>query len=98
VRHDDLRRLIDCGLRVVALNLTTILGLQDAALRLAGLLAASFLALLFRLFSASHLFCGGGTVNVVLPENLAADMAAKRAGSRPMWRSCRSWCLGANRN
>jgi len=41
---------------------------------------------------------GGGTVNVVLPENLAADMAARHAGSRPMWRSCRSWCLGANRN
>jgi len=40
----------------------------------------------------------GGTVNVVLPENLAADMAARHAGSRPMWRSCRSWCLGANRN
>jgi hypothetical protein len=27
---------------------------------------------------------GGGTGNVVLPENLAVDMAARRAGSRPM--------------
>jgi hypothetical protein len=40
---------------------------------------------------ALALMTGGGTVNVVLPENLAADMAARRAGSRPMWRSCRSW-------
>ena len=47
---------------------------------------------------AQALMTGGGTVNVVLPENLAADMAARRGGSRPMWRSCRSWCLGANRN
>src|SRR5437762_13508426 len=78
VSDDGLLRSIDCGLRVIALDVT-ILGLQDAALRfgevalrlavlllfrrrrwLAGLLAAFFLALLFRLFAASHLFCGGG--------------------------------------
>jgi len=56
VRHDDLRRLIDCGLRVVALNLTTILGLQDAALRIGEVALRLAVWLLFRRAGALPVF------------------------------------------